>query len=214
MPDHAPALARSPIPPAEPRVEQGWEVSARRSAAALTLTDASPLTKVVVRAPFDGAVRDVLGAPFGRAARRDLAPVGNVLVVGSGPGEWMVLDRPGRGRELAAALRATTGATGEFATVVDLTHGRALMRLTGRAAPDVLATVCAIDFSDGVTPDRTALRTSVAAVVTDVVRDDRDGERSYLLHCERSSGRYLFGALLDAGTPFGVDVDGPVLDRV
>jgi len=29
----------------------------------------------------------------------------------------------------------------------------------------------------------------VAKVVTDVVRDDFDGTRSYLLHCERSSGQ-------------------------
>ena len=33
-------------------------------------------------------------------------------------------------------------------------------------------------------------------------------ERSYLLHCERSVGQYLFDALLDAGAEFGVEVDG------
>jgi glycine cleavage system aminomethyltransferase T len=48
----------------------------------------------------------------------------------------------------------------------------------------------------------------VARLVTDVVRDDIDGARSYLLHCETSSGRYLFEALLDAGGEFGIDVDG------
>jgi glycine cleavage system aminomethyltransferase T len=41
-----------------------------------------------------------------------------------------------------------------------------------------------------------------------VVRDDRDGEISYLLHCERSSGQYLFDALIDAGDEFGIEVDG------
>jgi glycine cleavage system aminomethyltransferase T len=58
------------------------------------------------------------------------------------------------------------------------------------------------------------LRTSVAEVATDVVRDDvrSTGERSYLLHCERSSGQYLFDALLDAGREFGVQVDGGPLD--
>jgi hypothetical protein len=45
-------------------------------------------------------------------------------------------------------------------------------------------------------------------VVTDVVRDDRDGAASYLLHFERSSGQFLFDALLDAGREFDVDVGG------
>jgi hypothetical protein len=35
---------------------------------------------------------------------------------------------------------------------------------------------------------------------------------SYLLHCERSSGQYLFDTLLDAGREFGVQVDGFLLD--
>jgi hypothetical protein len=39
----------------------------------------------------------------------------------------------------------------------------------------------------------------VAALVTDVVRDDVAGVRSYLLHCERSSGQYLADTLLAAG---------------
>jgi glycine cleavage system aminomethyltransferase T len=48
----------------------------------------------------------------------------------------------------------------------------------------------------------------VANLVTDVVRVDRDGLPSYLLHCERSSGQYLFDTLLDAGREFGIEIDG------
>jgi len=48
----------------------------------------------------------------------------------------------------------------------------------------------------------------VAKQVTDVVRDDQNGERSYLLHCERSSGQYLFDALVDAGVEYDIEVDG------
>jgi sarcosine oxidase gamma subunit len=59
--------------------------------------------------------------------------------------------------------------------------------------------VCALDLSDDAVPDGAALRTSVAALVTDVVRDDVEGVRSYLLHCERSSGQYLADVLLAAG---------------
>jgi glycine cleavage system aminomethyltransferase T len=50
--------------------------------------------------------------------------------------------------------------------------------------------------------------------VTDVVRDDQDGVLSYLLHCERSSGQYLFDALIDAGDEFGIEVEGFVAPKV
>ncbi len=57
----------------------------------------------------------------------------------------------------------------------------------------------------------------VRDVATDVIRDDVRSldatERSYLLHCERSSGQYLFDAVLDAGREFGIQVDGFSLDR-
>lgn len=57
-------------------------------------------------------------------------------------------------------------------------------------------------------PDGAARRTSVAGLATDLVRDDRAGILSYLLHRERSSGQYLFDTLLAAGEPFGIGVNG------
>lgn len=198
-------IARSPIAPAPPvGVVSGWEVSARRSIAELTVTDCTPLAKVLVRAPHDGAVARSLGVPFGRASRDDTG----ALVVGSGPGEWLVLAGPGTAQEAAERVGGLAAAAEEFSTVLDLTHGRALIRLTGRRSAEVLAKVCGIDFSDAVAPEGAAFRSVVAELVTDLVRDDRDGARSYLLHCERSSGQYLFDVLVDAGAEFGVDIDG------
>lgn len=199
-------LARSPIPPAGPvRVEAGWEVSGARSGAALTLTDFSPLAKVHVRAPGNGTFAKALGVPFGRAAR-DLGG----LLIGSGPGEWLLLAPPGTAPEAAGRLTALAAdaAPDEFVSVIDLTHGRALVRVTGAAAADLLARLCPVDLDGEVTPDGAALRSAVAGIATDVVRDDHGGTLSYLLHCERSSGRYLFGALLEAGEEFGIAVDG------
>ena len=199
-------VARSPIAPPPPVVMvAGWEVSGRRAQAGLTLTDCTPLAKVGVRAPVGGRAAAGLGVPFGRAARDS----GGTLVAGSGPGEWLLLAAPGQ----APALLARAGDLaarfpGELITATDITHGRALVRLSGSRAADVLAKVCGIDVSDGITPDGAAFRTSVAAVATDVIRDDAGGVRSYLLHCERSSGAYLFGELLAAGSEFGIEIDG------
>jgi sarcosine oxidase, subunit gamma len=201
-------VARSPIAPAPPVVRtDGWEVSGRRAEAELTLTDCSPLTKLQVRAPISGQAAAALGVRFGRAAR-DAA---GTLVVGSGPGEWLLLAAPGRTRAIEPEAIAAQ-APGEPVTWVDQTHGRALVRLSGTHGPSLLAKLCGIDLSDDVTPDGAAFRTSVAALATDVIRDDlpsADGRtRSYLLHCERSSGQYLFDAMLRAGAEFGIEIDG------
>ena len=207
-------VARSPIAPAPPvRVEAGWAVSGCRSDAPLTIADHTPLAKVQLRAPWNGAMAKALGVPFGRAGR-DLeggaGQDGAWLVVGSGPGEWFVLAPPGAVAAAAGWLgtMATDSAPEEFVSVVDLTHGRALMRITGPDAADLLARLCGTDLEDDMAPDGAALRSAVAGVATDIIRDDRAGVPSYLLHCERSSGQYLFGALVSAGESLGIGVDG------
>ena len=191
-------LARSPIAPAAPvLVSNGFEISGARSSAALRIVDCAPLAKVQVRADPDGPAAHALGARFGRSHRIR----GGALVVGAGPDEWMLIGPPGSAEALAAGVAPP-------ACAIDLTHARALMRVTGAEGVRLLAKVCAIDLDDRSTPDGSAFRTSVAKLVTDVAREDERGTRSYWLHCEWSSGQYLFDALLDAGREFGIEVDG------
>ena len=201
-----PVVARSPIAPTAPvRVEAGWEVSGCHSDAALTVTDCTPLTKVHVRAPWNGAMAKALGVPFGRASRD-----AGWLLAGSGPGEWLALAPPGTAEQVMGRLTETAAGSApeEFVSVIDLTHGRALVRVTGAQARDLLALLCAIDLDDDMTPDGAAFRSALAGVATEFIRDDRAGARSYLMHCERSSGQYLFDSLISAGKPLGLDVDG------
>ena len=201
-------IARSPIAQLPPTtVEHGWEVSARRSDAELKITDCSPLAKILVLAPTDGELARTLGVPFGRAAR----DAHGTLVIGSGPGEWLLLSTPGTTAEMTRRVEQIQDEG--LVSVFDATHGRALVRITGARTPDLLTKVCAIDLAEEVTPNGAAFRSSVAKLVTDVVRDDHDGERSYLLHCERSSGQYLFDALIDAGDEYDIEVDGFVDPR-
>ena len=205
VPEHAP-VACSPLRVVGPtEIRFGWEVSAIRSTAELRLADLTPLAKVLVRAQTDGRVAARLGVPLGRAARDAYG----TLVIGSGPGEWLLLGAPGSTDQMAARIdRCDDG----LVTVLDYTHGRALMRLSGPTAGETLAKLCPIDLTDRTSPDGTALRGPVAHLATDIVRDDMGHDmgctRSYLLHCERSSGQYLFDALLDAGDEFGIKPDG------
>ena len=69
-------LARSPIPPLQPvTVVEGWEASGYRANGDLTLTDCTPLAKVLLRAPGAGRVAGELHVPFGRAARDRREPL-------------------------------------------------------------------------------------------------------------------------------------------
>jgi heterotetrameric sarcosine oxidase gamma subunit len=200
-------IARGPIAQTAPIVRlEGWEVSGFRSDAALRITDATAMAKLAIRTPRESALATALGVPFGRARRDRDGP----LYIGSGPDEWFAIDRPGAAPTLRKRLESLAGDS--FASVIDLTSGRALMRITGESAAALFAKLCAIDLRDDVTPDGSAFRSSVAKVVTDVVREDLDSLRSYWLHCEWSSGQYLFDACMDAGAEFGIEQDGLRID--
>jgi heterotetrameric sarcosine oxidase gamma subunit len=195
-------IARSPIAQAPPvAVVDGWEVSTRHSRAALTLSDRTPLSKVLVHAEPGGSYA-ATAVRFGRATHLNR----DVLEVGSGVGEWLLLGPVGSTAALVDLARSRAGSA--LVSVIDLSHGRALMRLSGQPVATALSTVCGIDLHDEVTPNLSAFRSVVAKVVTDVVRDDLDRVPSYLLHCERASGQYLFDVLVDAGAAHGLEVTG------
>ena len=169
----------------------------------LVLADASATVKWLVRASGSpNAAAERLGAPFGSS--RTVA--GGALVLGSRPGEWVVL---GTADTVAETVEGLDGLdSSDFVTALDWTHGRALFRVTGDLAPRMLEKVCSLDWSDPMTPDGAVASASVAKVTCDVARDDVDGTRSYLVFCDRSFGQYLFDALIDAGDEFGLVV-GP-----
>ena len=111
---------------------------------------------------------------------------GDDLVWSVSPGEWTVL-----------------GARPEGETV-DLTHVRAMFRLTGDEAATLISRVCGLDLSDGMFPTGAAARTLFAGVATELVRDDVDGTPSYLIVPSRSFGTYVRRVIDDAGAELGL----------
>lgn len=111
---------------------------------------------------------------------------GDDLVWSVGPGEWTVL-----------------GAKPERETV-DLTHVRAMFRLTGEDAAGLLNRVCGLDLSDGMFPSGAAARTLFAGVATELVRDDTEGVPSYLIVPSSSFQAYIRDVLADSGAEFGL----------
>ena len=198
--DRSAPVARSPLALAGASiVVDGWEYSSGPESGPVVVADRSAMAKVQLRAAADQAVCSALGTRFGRAAWVD-----GRLVIGSGPDEWLVVGPPGHAGTIADQLGdAVRGLTSGPAVVVDLTHGRALLRVSGPQTLALLRRVTAVDLDDRLVPNGSALRTSVARLATDLVRDDHEGQPSFLMHCERSSGRYLQQSLLAAGATLG-----------
>ncbi len=166
-------------------------------AADLILRDVSVLSKVVVRADPDTAAAERMGVPFGAARVQD-----EVLIVGQRPTEWTLI-----GPALAVGtLVSAIDRTGHVSTI-DHTHSRSLFQLSGADAPQMLEKVCALDWSDAMTPNGAVVSASVAKVTCDIVRKDRGATRAYLLATDRSFGQYLFDALLDGGLEFGIGAE-------
>ncbi len=163
----------------------------------ISLEDISDCTKVLVRAGRGTAAGVHLKVTYGRSRRRR----DGTLICGSRPDEWTLLAGPGQG----AAVVGSVSDEG-FVSIVDISHGRAMLRISGSDSVDVLAKVCNVDLADDMTPDGAVFSGSVAKVTCDLVRDDRDAGRSYLISCERSFGGYLFAAMADACAEFGINV--------
>ncbi|HET7305562.1 MAG TPA: sarcosine oxidase subunit gamma family protein [Segeticoccus sp.] len=242
MPEDEP-IARSPIDPGpSTRVVDGWKVRSAQDQDArpggtrhtrsqvgapppcerLTLTDCTPLTKVLLRADAGApTAADLLGVPLGRSAKRlwDLGTgEAHVLLAGSRPGQWLALAPPHTAGAVTERLQKVTAPLTELVSVVDLTHALALVRLTGRAARTLLGRECGADLRPGHFPDGSTLGTVVAGVAVDVIRDDLrspdESFPSFLLHCEWMTGQYLVTSLIDAGEELGLEQTGLQPSRV
>ena len=131
----SPLVGRSAV------VHGGWLVGAETTNAPFRLSDASSTAKLMLHA-----------APAGELAKRLNVVVGHVeffddglVVAGLVPGKWLVL---GSTDSADLAERLVSIATEESSTVVDVTDGQFLVRLTGLPAPLTLARLCAIDLGD------------------------------------------------------------------
>ena len=163
----------------------------------------------VFRSPISGGasgpglrITDATNQPKWRVVGEDLdgiAPghagrTSTGLVYSTSPNEWTVL-----GDGAPVGMRA-----------IDLTHVRAIIRISGTDASHLLAKVCALDLDDRMFPSGAAARTSIAETATELIRDDQHGEPSYLLVTSRSFAGYLYDVLVDQAAEFGV---APIVAR-
>jgi heterotetrameric sarcosine oxidase gamma subunit len=157
------------------------------------LNDASELSKVVVKGgSHTNLATQLRSITPGRSVLRGTVRIGSVR-----PTEWLYLGPV----DAVAAAVADLDLTGNTA-VTDVTHARAAIRITGRAAVDFLTRCCSLDFDALMFPDEAMATASVAAVRCDILRNDIVSDRSYLLIFDRSYAHYLTGILSDIAAEF------------
>lgn len=212
-------LPSSPLAGRLPVGLGGWLVGGERTSSLFRLSDVSTAAKLVLHAAPAGELAERLNVALGRVESFE----DGLVVAGLLPGQWLVL---GAGDSGDLAARLVSIASAESISVVDVTDGRFLVRLTGPQAPLTLARLCAVDLGDRGFPNGSAATTLVAGVRTTVLRDDLFAEdlanlyepikgeiASYLLCGDRSQARWFVDTVLEAGTSLGLEFEGAAAYR-
>lgn len=159
---------------------------------------------------FMAAVEEALGlAPPVRPNR--VATKGKAAILWLGPDEWLAVTPPGTESKTAARLQAALGKSCDeegggplHAAVVDVTESRAVIRLAGENAREVLMKGCGLDLHPkAFTPGHCAQSTLAKA---QIILRQVDKAPTYDLHVARSLAEYLWAWLEDAGGEYGVTV--------
>jgi sarcosine oxidase subunit gamma len=103
------------------------------------------LVQLSARRGRENTLAGAIRAAFGT----DLPPPGHAATGGAltalwmQPATWLLMAPPGEPGALARSVKEACGASG---SVVDQTHGRAVLHLSGGKARDVLARICRVDL--------------------------------------------------------------------
>ena len=187
-----------PLPPrTSPFTAALQTVEGSDDAAAVLLAPRGGLTQVQIDCREDrvAALNLTLPGP-GRALSVDGARFLNL-----GPTRWMAVSRQGDGFE--ARIRSAVDQAG--AAVVDQSHGRAVLRLSGPGVRDVLAKGTGIDLHDRAFEADHVRQTGLFHVAVTV--DRRLGPSTYDIHMPRGYAQALAERVIDAAREFGLRVD-------
>ena len=153
------------------------------------------------REDFRGTVASVLGLepalePLTAVRRRD------VSMLWLGPDEWLVVVPDRRRERIERSLRDAL--EGQHAALTDVSHGRAVLVLSGPDARAVLAKGCSLDLHPRVFgPGRCAQ--SRFAKCQALIHQTTDAPE-FEIHVQRSFAHYAWTWLEDAGREFGVRI--------
>lgn len=128
------------------------------------------------------------GVALGHAVKR-----GRVLIARQKVGQWLYVGSPDD-VALAIADLDLQGAT----SVVDVSHARTLIRLSGSEAADPLRRWSVLNMADTMFPNHGFATAQVAGVRCEIIRDDVQATRSYLIAFDRTYAQWVVDRLIRA----------------
>ena len=155
----------------------------------------------VASAGFRSAVSEVLGLdpviePMTTARKRDVA------MLWMGPDEWLLVTPDRRVGRIERTLRDAL--VGQRAALTEVSHGRAILTLSGPHARAVLAKGCPLDLHPGEFAPGRCARSRLARC--QVLIHHVSAAPAFEIHVHRSFAQYAWTWLMDAGQEFGVRI--------
>ena len=144
------------------------------------------------------AVARVLGCELPVVANTVVAG-GELSVLWLGPDEWLVLTAPGAEAGTSAGL--SEALAGQHCAVTDVTGNRALLRLSGAPAREVLAKGCSLDLHPSRFAPGQCAQTLLAR--SGIILSQIDDAPSYDILPRRSFAEYTWRWLEDAMAEYG-----------
>lgn len=144
------------------------------------------------------AVHQVLGVQL-PLTPNTTGDAGDILAIWLGPDEWLLLAEPDASGSLAGELQ--TALAGHFASVIDISAGQTVIRLSGPSALDVLARGCALDLHPSVFPPGACAQTLLARAQALLISVDATPTIDIIVR--RSFAPYVAAWLEDSGRDFG-----------
>ena len=152
-------------------------------------------------AAYTAAVRDALGLDLPTTPNRVVSQDG-VTALWLGPDEWLIVAKPGREEELAAALRQKLA--GQHFSVVDVSEARTVLVIAGRRARDVLPKGTPMDLHARVFQTGHCAQTGLSKA--NVILHQTADEPRYEVYVTISFADYLWNWLERAADEYGLAV--------
>ena len=157
-------------------------------------------------AALASAVRATLGAELPREPGT-VPAAGHGATLWTGPDEWLHVAPDGDGAALEIELLRALAPLG--GTVVDVSHGRAILRVSGAPVRELLAKFCPIDLAPSAFPAGRCAQTLFGKIN---VLLHALAERDTLdLYVSRSYADAFADALLAGAHEYGARVDPPIV---
>jgi heterotetrameric sarcosine oxidase gamma subunit len=144
------------------------------------------------------SVREAYGIALPLTSK--MAPGKDVSFIGTGPGQWLAVSERLANEALATDLIAKLKG---LASIVDQSDGRAVIRLSGPRARDVLAKGLAIDLDPRVFPEDDAVTSTISHMGVQLWQEAPD---SYDIALFRSVAESFWHWLTASAAEFGYEV--------